>query len=616
MAETTILYAVLMALGFLTPQTMVSSDPGVHTGNGQWAPVAAVRFIPDRPEVLLVLNTSESVRNAWSELWMKKMFGIREVNRLIEAQLSGDSRKSREMKAVAEIGKQILALKPRGAAAGLYIDGAGRSVHIMAAADCDRMDAFTFFIKTSALFLQADNETVVREKGTWTYITTVKPVEKNLRIAAAVSRKAVLFEMALNAPLEKIDRIAEKDAPCVSDKGSFASGCVTARGDSSDILFFAVDTPELISDMKHIDTRPVKQFLTVFQPQEFGRIVYSVRPGEKGFTEHFSILGSSQKGLLVNLINCSEPIDSGILGLVPEDALYVQAGGFRFADALEVLTASLAQHEETARTGERIKDFFAGMAENGIDIKGNVIRPLQGTALLSVSLPEAGMPVPGTALIFRTDTPESVLEILELVQNEKFRLTKREIGGVPAYTVRLPRAPVVFTFGALNKGSDTYFAAASTPDTFLKIVQAASKADRVTFKTGTPLSIPEDTLFFQYCCSARLAVYGYTLFRNAVPLLGRKAPLLKGLNAGALPPADDLFGEMPDYTAFTTKRKGTVISTPFPGIRLVSALPALLAVRGAGFIRMINAQAIKAKEKELELKEMQKKMKEEDVELF
>jgi len=603
---------MLTILGLITPQTLVVSDAEIHTGNGEWPAASVVQYIPAQPDLFLALNTSESVRSAWSELWLRKMFAIQEINRSITAELEKDNRKSREMKVAADIGKQILKLKPKGIAAGLYINGEKQSVHIVAAADCDRMDTLGFFLETIAVLLQADRKLNVQNRGKWMSVTTVRPLETKLDIAAAVSEEAVLFELALNAPPEKINAVINGNSPTVHKAGSFVRPCVTARGDSSDMLFLAVNTSKLIKKLQQIDLRPLKSIIRIFEPQELGHIVYTIRPDGIQFKEHFSVLGSSEKGLLIRLINFSENIDSGILKLVPENPLFVQTGGYRFGEALDACIRGLKEHEDTTRNAQRIEEFFTQMAEEGIDIRTKVINTLQGTGLFCMTLPEAGIPIPGMAMIFRTDAPNSFLEILELVQNEKFMLTKREIGGVSTYTAQVPRMPVVLTFGAVVCEGRKYFAAASTPEMFLKITKASSTQGGTVFLQKIKPTIPNETLFFQYCNCKQLGEYIYKFF----PMLAQRNPLLKNINMGKIPAAAELFGDMPAYTAVSFRQKGTVISAPVPGMRLMSAAPALLPLLWHTTMRRINAPAIRAREKEKNLEELKEKMKKEDVDIF
>lgn len=603
---------ILIILGLITPQTLVVSDAEIHTGNGQWPAASVSQYIPAQPDLFLVLNTSENVRAAWSEIWLRKMFAIQEINRAVLAALEKDNRKSREMKAVFDIGKQILKLKPKGIAAGLYINGKKKSIHIVAAADCDRMDTLGFFLETIAIMLQADRKLNVRNRGKWMSVTTVKPLENKIDIAAAVSEEAVLFELALNAPPEKISAVINGNSPTVHKAGTFARHCVTARGDSSDMLFFAVNTPQLVKKLKHIDEPSLRSFIRIFEPQELGHIVYSIRPEGIQFKEHFSVIASSEQGLLIQLINFSEKIDSNILKLVPENALYVQAGGYRFNEALDAFIRGLKNHEDTTRNAQRIEDFFTEMTENGIDIKTKVISRFKGTSMFCMTLPEPGIPIPGIALIFRTDTPGSVMEILELIQNDKFMLTRREIEGVSVYTARVPKMPAVLTFGPVECGGNKYFAAASTPEIFLKIIKASSAPAGTAFLQNIQPQITGDTLFIQYLNCGKLGEYTYQF----LPMVAQRNPFLRNIDTGKIPQAGNLFGDMPVYTAVSARSTGTEISTPVPGMRLLSAAPALLPLIWHTAVRRINAPAIKARENEKKIEELKEKMKKEKVDIF
>ena len=146
----------------------------------------------------------------------------------------------------------------------------------------------------------------------------------------------------------------------------------------------------------------------------------------------------------------------------------------------------------------------------------------------------------------------------------------------------------------------------------------AHSSDSLTcgLSLGTKPELPADMLFYQYCDFKKLGIFGYTFFQSSLPLLAQRLPVMKGVNAAGLPPANELFDDMPPFIAVSTKKMGTVISTPLPGMRLITSVPALLAVAGHGFMRKINEQAIKAQDEEQELEKIKEKMKKEDVELF
>lgn len=600
-----IIYFVLMVLGFIHSQTLVTSDPGIQTGNGEFTAFETARYIPEVPDVFLMLDFSpETLKDPW----IKKFGSIPEINRAIEAYTRGDSKKNREFKVLVSIIKQILKLRISQASVSMYIDGDIPSLRIIAAFQCEEMKTATFFLETMGIFLEGDRKVTSSHINEWTLFKTRRRID-NLHTVMALSDNMILFEWAVNRNLELIEKITKNNFNPAIEKASFIRTSVKARGDSSDILFLALNARSLADSFQKFTTRPGLQALqTVFKLGDMGNIVYSIRSQDKGFKENFSVLNSSKNGFLVKLINHSSPLNKEILRLVPEDALYVGAGGYRIYNALETFLDCLRNNDNTAEMADTIEAVFKMLADNGIDIQNNIIGSLGNTGLFFMCPPQGILPIPGLAIAIECRSPESIFEIFELIQNERFQVTRRKIHGVETYTAWIHNIPMPLTGGTCTLSKD-YLIIASAPDMFERIIKASKNEKNMKFLSEKAFHIPETTLFFQYGDTEKAGTFLYSLMQNFLPIISKKIKPLQHINRELLPLPEELFKDAPLYTVLVTKKKGMEISSPLPFGRIISSIPALLPV----FAHILSVKSGKPAKQMKENQKKQVKEKEEDI---
>ncbi|MFC1583023.1 hypothetical protein ACFL4W_05755, partial [Planctomycetota bacterium] len=579
-----VLWAILMVLGFLNPQTLAPSDPAVTAGDGQIAAEQVASLIPGDPQIFLSINTNDKTLQACKELWIQKFFQINEINRTIQQFTAGTDRKNREAKTFFDIANLILDLETEQLAAALYADPKNTSVRLLVAGRWSQMETISFAIRGLGIALQGNGKALLATDGTWTRITTRRPINGKLDIALAVSPKAVLFEMALRCPPALIQQVISGDYQACTRENALVKNCAASRGDSRDLIFLAIDTPAILKALPQLNAKPVNQFMQIFKPAGFGRIVYTVKPSGKSFKEHFSVLESAGTGLLNDLISQSQPVDPAVFKLVPASAVFVQAGAYKLDMALDLLSEQLKNDPMTREAGTKIETFFAEAAAQGMDIRGRIINQLEGSGLLFITLPDAnaGAPIPGFGFIAGIKDSSGIFEILEMVQNDNFRLSAREISGINTYTAQLQKAPFIPTFGTIDAGKK-YFVIASSPDMFAAVVRAGSLPGAVKFAGANVIDLKE-AMHFQFLDVSRLGMFAYPALRPWIPMAANKIPPLQGLNSAALPGAQELFGSAPAYVTVTTRSRGTETLSPIPLTRIGQMIPAIFPLMGHRFM--------------------------------
>jgi len=609
---------VLALLGFMAPQSFVPSDPTAAAGNGEWAAPAAARLVPAGPDVFLMLNTGPEARAALSRVWLAKLTRIGEINRVLgKNAASPRNRKAWVLAQLVKVCRQVWKLEPAQAAVGVYLDEKKKSVRVVGAATCGKMETLEFFITTAGVLMEWEDwgtQFVTTRRGAWTVIT-FQQGPREWDFAVAVSGSAVVCEWVSNGTCSYLERIVAGTAAAVTARNGGVAQAVRARGDSRNVLFFTADAGGAARKVAAVDTATAAAD-RLFGLQNLGRVVYAVTPEGKVFKETFSMLGGTGKGLFAELVGCSAPFDPDVLALVPREAVYVQAGGFRVKDALALLVSGLKRNPETAEAGRKVEEFFTASAENGVDVRGKVIMPMEETGVFAMVLPpRAGMP-PGAVCAVKTTDATSIMDILDLVQNENFTLARREIGGVPARTAQVKGLPFLPTFGAVAVQGKTFFVVTSSPDTFLSVVRARDRRDGPAFAPAPDIALPPRVLLFQYCNVRKTASFAYPVLQAALPVMARNNPVLADINAAAMPSARELFGDAPPFVGVTTARKGTVLSSPFPGMRILSGFSALLPVLGFRLAHQVNAPVEQERKKEKEFERLKKKMEKGEVDIF
>ncbi|MFH1709054.1 MAG: hypothetical protein ABIF71_14205 [Planctomycetota bacterium] len=607
-----IVLAVLLALGMINPQVVAPSDPANPGGDGKTATPAAVQYLPAGADAVAMLNVSPAVFARMSDLWLKQVLTNPELLRTIGANMQGDFKAARDLRVMLGIYRQIRAIEPREIAAAAYLDADNRALRILAAFTCGRPDQFNFVTETLGVVLEGDRKAAITHRGEWSLLKPAK-LPEGRDFLLAFNKDVFLVEFALHGPVALIDRVCAGGFPPLCGTPGFPATALAARGDSGDALFAAIDFTGLTPKLARLPGKGIQQLVTIANPAGLGQAIYTMRPEGAGFRERFAVIAPAAGSLIARAAACSKPLDRRILALAPAGAVAVQAGGFDAARFLTELTAALQADQATAGAARTIEGFLNETAAMGIDLRGKVVNNLEGSGLFFVTLPEGGLPMPGFGLILETRDAQPIMEILELLQNDDFRLSKRDIAGTPVFTSQIKNIRAVVTFGPVGAKRE-FMVVTSSPELFAAV--AAAAADPAPLKFADPASAVNDMLLYQFINTARVGGLLYTLGQPPIARAAERNPLLKGLNPAALPAADVLFGQAPPIISVTTRATGTVTLSPFPITRLLMLMPAALPIAGNEFMRGINGPAIRLFEEEKEFQDLQKKNGEKGVDIF